>query len=262
LVPYLLVLLFELVEELDNSRDLHLTKTILRVTDTNVDGVGFSLVLTNDKDVVVLGNLSLTDFLLKSTIRLINIDVNVLGVDQITDLLGVLKLLVADRDDDALTGAEPERPLATKMLQKDGEETLDGTKDSTVDHNRTLILDFSSTLSRSHVLKIETDRKLEIKLDGGALVITLESITDVDIDLRTVESTISRIDLPRETSAIEHRLQAGLSAIPKGRITHEMLRTSGKLHAEVEAKDGVGELDEVKNTSDLLLDLIRAAEDV
>jgi len=41
-----------------------------------------------------------------------------------------------------------------------------------------------------------------------------------------------------------------------------MLGTSGQLHTEVEAKDGVSELDEIKHTSDLLFDLIRTAEDM
>jgi len=148
------------------------------------------------------------------------------------------------------------------MLQKDGHETLDGAKDGTVNHDRALVLHISITLSRSHVLKVETDGKLEIELDGGALVVALEGITDVNINLRTVEGTITRVDLPREASAVEHSLQARLGAIPKGGITHEVLRTGGELHAEVETKDGVGELDEVKHASDLLLDLVGTTEDV
>jgi len=250
------------VEELDNGRDLHLTEAILRVTDTYVHGVGISLFLANNKDVVVLSNLSLTDLLLKSTVSLVNVDEDVLSVDLVTDLLSVLELLIADGDYDALTRAEPERPLATKVLEEDSEETLDGTEDSTMDHDRTLVLHLSITLSRSHVLQIEADRQLEVELDGGALVVTLKGITDVNIDLRTIEGTISRVNLPWEASAIEHSLEAGLSTVPEGRITHEVLRTGGELHAEVEAKDGVSELDQIKNTSDLLFDLIRAAEDV
>lgn len=46
------------------------------------------------------------------------------------------------------------------------------------------------------VFEVESFGELEVKLDGSALEGTVESIADFDVDLRTVEGTVSGIQLP------------------------------------------------------------------
>jgi len=55
-----------------------------------------------------------------------------------------------------------------------------------------LLLGSSLTL----VLQVETNRLLEIDLDGTALVLSLKSIIDLHVDLGAVESTITMVECP------------------------------------------------------------------
>ena len=102
------------------------------------------------------------------------------------------------------------------MLNQDSHESLDGSEDSSMDHDWSgktwfewlflpleivvviLVLweelggklnilgqlgVLSLDLGFGLVLKVESDRKLEIKLDGSALMRSLESVIDLDVNL-------------------------------------------------------------------------------
>ena len=83
------------------------------------------------------------------------------------------------------------------MLRDDGDETLQTAEDRTVDDDRPgRRLVRTQVCVRRPIFQVEAFRKLEIKLDGGALERTTQGISDGDIYLRAVEGTITRIEFP------------------------------------------------------------------
>ena len=69
-------------------------------------------------------------------------------------------------------------------------------------------------------------RKLEVKLDGTALPLSSKSILDLKIDLRSVECTISFINLISALAVfiVENFLKSSLSSVSDFDISHEVLR--------------------------------------
>lgn len=77
------------------------------------------------------------------------------------------------------------------MFGDDGNEPLQAAKDCTMDHDRSCC----GLISRA-VLQVEAFGKLEVKLDSSTLERTAKSIADSNVDLGTIESSISRVELP------------------------------------------------------------------
>lgn len=99
-----------------------------------------------------------------------------------------------DRNDENLAGRQPERPFTTKMLRRNRNKPFQATQYGTMDHDRSI--DFALILVRTTVFQVESLRELEIKLDGGALVGTFESVLDGDVDLGSVECPVTWVDFP------------------------------------------------------------------
>ena len=82
-------------------------------------------------------------------------------------------------------------PFAAKVLSNDSSESLDGSQNSSMNHDRSgsvlfrllalfALCRFSASCS---VTQLELDRKVEIQLDRGTLPFSLESVCDGDVDL-------------------------------------------------------------------------------
>ena len=93
------------------------------------------------------------------------------------------------------------------MLSEDTDEALQTAINGTVDHDRSL----ETRLRRirgawhtginvrgigGHVLELESLWQLEVELDGGALMLPPKCVGDGDVDLRTVEGAVARVELP------------------------------------------------------------------
>ena len=63
-----------------------------------------------------------------------------------------------------------------------------------MDHHGSI--DLAVVLIGPSVFKVESLRKLEVELNGSALISTLECIFDCNIYLRAVKGTVARINLP------------------------------------------------------------------
>lgn len=139
------------------------------------------------------------------------------------------------------------------MLDQDGGEALDRTEDSSVDDdgaaearlqlvlapNKLLVVKFVLTEDLLFelflllililgvmgmsllfscvlglVLKVESNGKLEITLDGTTLVLSAEGVVHLDIDLGAVEGTIAVIVGPWAAESIERLREGGLSFVP------------------------------------------------
>ena len=95
----------------------------------------------------------------------------------------------------------------------------------------------SSTFSL--VLQVETNRELEVTLDGTALVGTLHSIVNFDVDLWTVESAISSVDLPWSSEFIKSIFESFLSIVPLAIRAKTNFGSGRQLKIESETKNTV-----------------------
>jgi len=121
-----------------------------------------------------------------------------------------------------------------------------------------LLLGSSLTL----VLQVETNRLLEIDLDGTALVLSLKSIIDLHVDLGSVEGTITMVECPGDTGIVKSILKGLLSNIPSFFRSEFVLRAGRELELESESKDGVDVEQEVQSAMYLSSDLVHGTEDM
>jgi len=78
----------------------------------------------------------------------------------------------------------------------------------------------------SLVLQIESDGLLEIAMNGTALVLTFEGIHHLDVDLGSVERTVTVVESPWPTELVQSNLKGRFSVVPL-RISAETLFRSG-----------------------------------
>ena len=64
------------------------------------------------------------------------------------------------------------------------------------------------------VSQVEPPGQLEVKLDGGALVLSLERVLQGDVDLGAVEGAVAGVELPRQSSAIQGGGEICLCLVP------------------------------------------------
>jgi len=74
---------------------------------------------------------------------------------------------------------------------------------------------------------------------------TFEGVEHLNVDLGTVESTITSVDLPRVTKSVKSWFEGGFSLVPKSIVTKSVHRSSGQLKFKLEAELTVGVLQEV-----------------
>ena len=77
----------------------------------------------------------------------------------------------------------------------------------------------------SLILEVKTDGKLEIELDSAALMRSLKSIENLDVDLRSVESAITWVLLPGLSEFVEGLSKGGLGLVPHRVITELVSRS-------------------------------------
>ena len=114
----------------------------------------------------------------------------------------------------------------------------------------------------SLILEVKTDGKLEIELDSAALMRSLKSIENLDVDLRSVESAITWVLLPGLSEFVEGLSKGGLGLVPHRVITELVSWPCGEIEFELETENTIDVIKEVEDTKDFSHDLVRHAEDV
>ncbi|KAH3659092.1 hypothetical protein OGATHE_006352 [Ogataea polymorpha] len=191
--------------------------------------------------------------------RKIDVCIESFSLQQLLHLLGIVEVPDTNRDNQNLSRRQPERPLTSKMLSQDSRHSLNGSQDGSVDHHRAL--DLSRVILASK-FQLKSVWQLEVELDSGTLVPSSQGIRNHDVDLWTVERTIPRVQLPFAAPLVQGALQLCFCVIPGLDIPHVLLWSRGQLHLEFETEYTVDVLQEVKNTRDLILDLVLGTENV
>ena len=112
------------------------------------------------------------------------------------------------------------------------------------------------------VAQVEADGELEVKLHGGALETTLEGVEDGDIDLRAVEGAVAGVELPLLARLVQRLGQRSLRLVPDLDLAEVTLGASRELHFVRQAEHAVDLVEKLEELGELVLHLIRAAEDV
>ncbi|MNO25723.1 hypothetical protein D3C76_155660 [compost metagenome] len=167
-------------------------------------------------------------------------------------------LFISDIHDHRLRWREPGRERTFVVLDQNPDETLEGTEDRTVQHHWV----FAAVVFRD-VFSAQTDRQVKIELQSTTLPDPTKAVFQRELDLRTVERALTRLQIVRQASTIKGCSQCSFSAIPQLVGTDAFFRTSGQFHLDIfEAEIGVdvhGQLDE---RGGLGLHLLFGAEDV
>ncbi|KAH3684050.1 hypothetical protein WICPIJ_004988 [Wickerhamomyces pijperi] len=77
------------------------------------------------------------------------------------------------------------------------------------------------------VFQFESVWQLEIQLDSGTLMPSLQGVGDHDIDLWTVESTITWVNFPFDTGLVQSRFQLGFGLVPGFNFTNKLFWSGG-----------------------------------
>lgn len=218
------------------------------------------------KDEVVLGQLSGTDLLLESVTADVDVDIQLVIAQNLLQFLDIIVDGRHDGNNQDLSRAYPEGPLATKVLDQNTQEALEATNDGTVNDDRARTTDTrliglgfaflpglwgSLALLIRHVFELEVKGCLIVELDGGTLELSFQSVGNGDIDLRAIEGTITLVEFPVVTLKLGHRFaQLSLGVVPRLNVTQELLWTSGQLELKGKAEKAVNGLQEIKETFD------------
>jgi hypothetical protein len=128
------------------------------------------------------------------------------------------------------------------------------------DNSRLFDLIMISDLLISSICHVKSDGCLKVQLNGAALMRSVESIEESDVNLWSIKGSISRVLFPRHSELIQTFLQLLFRSVPKTRLSHVVLWPCGKIELKFKAKNLVDVLHKVKSIIDLLFDLIRSAE--
>ena len=105
------------------------------------------------------------------------------------------------------------------MLCQDRDETLYRSEYRAVDHDRAVALAI-----RPNILQIEAFGHRVIDLNGTELPRPSQAITEMKIDLRSVESAITFIDNVIKAGVFQRRFQVALGLIPHLDRSHVFFR--------------------------------------
>ena len=114
----------------------------------------------------------------------------------------------------------------------------------------------------SDVLTVETERKLEIKLDSTTLPGSSDGVLKMEVNLRSVERSVSLIYYIIKPEVVKSSAKSVCSHLPVLITSHGIFRTCGKLYVIFETKQLIYLVNQFCNPFDLLTDLLRHHKDV
>src|SRR6266853_5288222 len=167
-----------------------------------------------------------------------------------------------DRDHRYLYGREPYGEGSGVVLDQHAEEALDRSVEGAVDHERLL----AGTVL-GYIFEIEALRQVEVELHGAELPGTADSIHELDVNLRAIESCFAGHNLVRDVQLPQRTFQGVVGQVPLVFTAEETLFVfripGGKLGLELVEAEGLQHgKRKFEAADDFVFDLVGSAEDV
>ena len=190
-----------------------------------------------------------------------------------------------------LSWRQPERPLSSEMLYQNCSASFDRSQNSSVDNDwsfeasfeflwESIYLLFSEILMvlmvtfffllifislnslTGLILKIESLRKIEVQLNCSQLMKPSKTILNLNINFRSIKSSISSIEFPGSVHLIQNTFELFFSWVPKLNISNELLRSGREFQTVLESKKTINKINELKLSDDLILNLILSTKNM
>ena len=176
-------------------------------------------------------------------------------------LLGIVIIFLRQRQDSHLLGCEPEGEVTTGVLDKHSTETLQGTEGCTVDHHRCLL-----RIVLVSIFQLEALGQVVVHLDGTQLPATANGILDHEVEFRSIEGSLACLHLGVQALLLTSLYNGLLCQCPVLVGTYILLVVvgiaQGDLSLVVETEGCQHHTDDVHHIEELLLHLVRTAEEV
>lgn len=196
-------------EKLSELGDGHRAQ-VSTFTSTHSDSLHLDLPISDNQEIRNLEQSMLADFKADLFISQVRLGTKSAFIESFFNLSGKIGLLICDVHDHCLGRSQPRRECTLVVLDQDSDETFEGAEDRPVQHHRVL-----ATVVFGDVFGSQTDRQVKIELQGTTLSDTAKAIFQGELDLRTVESTLARLQIVRQASAIKGCSQCRFRAIPQ-----------------------------------------------
>ena len=143
------------------------------------------------------------------------------------------------------------------MLDQYADEPLYGTEDNSVDHDRSVLFSV-----RSDVGQVESLRHLHIQLYSAALPSPSDGILEVEVQLRSVESSVTFVYNKRHAHFLDGVSESIFGHFPFFVGPHGVFRSCGKFHMIFKAEHLIYIVAEFCYILDLIVYLLRQHEDM
>ena len=124
-------------------------------------------------------------------------------------LASIIIILLRNWKDSHLIRRQPEWEVTRCVLNEYSCEAFERAKWRTVNHHRRLL-----RIILSRIFKLETVRKVIINLDSSQLPTTTNSILYHEIELRTIESSLTKFYTSLETFLLTGSLNSSFTLLP------------------------------------------------
>src|SRR3569833_3522194 len=121
-------------------------------------------------------------------------------VQTFRDRLGVLAIVVRDRQHPNLFRREPNWKRAREVLDENRDETLERTAHGAMDYHRAM-----RSVVLADVRQIEALGCVVVELNRAELPLTADRVADVEVDLQTIKNTNAKQKHKHQTQHHKHR---------------------------------------------------------
>ena len=160
--------------------------------------------------------------------------------------------LLINRNQHQLHRRQPQREIPRIMLNQNPNKPLNRTINHPMHNNRPMLLPVLT-----YILRIKALRHLEIQLNRTTLPRPPQTILNLKVNLRTIEGTITLINLIVQPHHSQSFLQISLRPIPVLNLTQKLIRSRRQLHMIRKTKLRIHLINQTNNTTNLINQLLR-----
>ena len=156
-----------------------------------------------------------------------------------------------------LQRSQPQRERTCKMLGNNTDKSFDTAEYNSVYHNGTVLFTVCAG-----VLKLKSFGKLEVKLNSTALPGSSDTVTEMEVQFRTVECAVTFVKYIILAHIGNSSFKRFFCVFPYGFVTHMVFGHGGKLYLVGKTEEGIYLIKERNNVFDFISHLFLGHKDV